>query len=151
LNHWLIMFRPETYAAARQHGLMAVLNMHRRRFSEVRPGDRFVAYVSRERVLDGHGEVLDEPYQEASEVPAGWLHYTERVRVRFDDTGKRRDGRVALWGLAVCSEGINTEPTNLLLVKGGFLKIPAEDYAWLRRILEEGEGVVGERVAASPS
>jgi hypothetical protein len=140
------MFRPETYAAAREHGLMAVLNMHRTRFSELRPGDRFVAYVSRERVLDAHGEVLGEPYQEAAEVPPGWDRYTERVKVRFDQTGQRRDGRLALWGLAVVAAGIKTEPTNLLLVKGGFLKIPEDDYSWLRRVLDAGDDVVRERV-----
>lgn len=90
---------------------------------------------------------MGEPYQDVAEIPAGWVSYTERVRVRFDDTGKARDARVALWGLTICSEGIKTEPTNYLLVKGGFLKIPVEDYDWLRRVLDLGETAVEERVS----
>lgn len=148
MNHWLVMFRPETYAAAREHGLMAVLNMHRKRFAEMRPGDRFVAYISRTRVLDAHGEVVGEPFQEASDVPGGWIRYTERVRVRFDETGKARDAKTALWGLAICSQGIKTEPTNYLLVMGGILKIPVEDHEWLRRVLDQGQAAVEERIVA---
>ena len=150
MNHWLIMFRPETYAAAQEHGLMGVLNTHHQRFFELRPGDRFIAYVSRDRVLDSHGEVLGEPYQEAAEVPLGWVRYTERVKVRFEGTGQRRDGRLALWGLSMVASGIKTEPTNLLLLKGGFLKIPVDDYNWLRRVLDAGDDVVRERVAQGP-
>src|SRR4051812_32436320 len=102
MKHWIVMFRPETYAAAREHGLMGVLNMHRRRFAEIRPGDRIVAYVSRDRVLDAHGEIVGEPYQEVAEVPLGWVRYTERAAIRFDATGARIDARALLWGLAVC-------------------------------------------------
>lgn len=149
MKYWLVMFRPETYAAAREYGLMAVLNNHRKRFAEVRPGDRFVAYVSRERVLDAHGEITGEPFQEVSDLPPGWNRYTERARIRFDATGKQQDGRVALWGLSICSQGIKTEPTNLLLVRGGFLEIPREDYEWLRRVLEHGKSAVEERVVAA--
>lgn len=126
---------------------MAVLNVHHRRFSELRPGDRFIAYVSRERVLAAHGEVLGEPYQEATEVPAGWVRYTERVKVRFEQSGQRRDGRLALWGLSMVATGIKTEPTNVLLLKGGFLNIPEDDYNWLRRVLDAGDEAVRERVA----
>ncbi len=125
------MFRPETYAAAQAHGMMAVLHNHRRRFAEVAPGDRFVAYVSRERLLDARGEVVGEPFQDVADEPKGWIRYTERARIRFEQTGAGIDARELLWGLSVCSEGIKTEPTNLLFCKGGFMKIPESDYTWL--------------------
>jgi hypothetical protein len=77
VKHWIVMFRPETFAAAREYGLMAVLHNHRRRFSEFAPGDRFVAYISRQRVLDAHGEVVSKPFREAADAPKSWVSYTE--------------------------------------------------------------------------
>ena len=135
VRHWILMFRPETYAAARQHGLMAVLHNHRRRFGEVQSGDRFVAYVSRQRILDAHGEIVGEPFQEVSDVPVGWTRYTERARIRFDETDAGIDAKELLWGLSICCEGIKTAPTNLLLCKGGFMEISEADYNWLRAVL----------------
>jgi hypothetical protein len=135
MKHWIVMFRPETYAAAQEHGLMAVLNQHRRRFAEVAPGDRFVAYISRQRLLDAHGEVVGAPFQEISEVPVGWVRYTERAKVRFDQTKAGIDARELLWGLSFVDDKIKTEPTNLLLVKGGFMEIPESDYQWLRDVM----------------
>lgn len=134
-RRWIVMFRPETYAAAREHGLMGVLNMHRRRFADLRAGDSFVAYISRDRVLDAHGEVVGEHFQEVSDTPTGWNRYTERARIRFDQVGARVDARELLWGLSACNESLKTEPTNLLLCKGGFMEIPEDDYLWLRRML----------------
>ena len=135
MKYWIVMFRPETYAAARQYGMMAVLHNHRRRFAAVSEGDRFVAYISRERLLDAHGVVVSSPFEELAEEPPGWVRYTQRARVRFDETGAGIDARELLWGLSVCSEGINTEPTNLLFCKGGFMEIPEADYDWLRAVL----------------
>ena len=135
VKHWIVMFRPETYAAAQAHGMMAVLHSHRRRFAEVAVGDRFVAYISRQRVLDAHGEVVSEPFEEVAQEPKGWIRYTERARVRFDQTGAAIDARELLWGLSVCGEGIKTEPTNLLFCKGGFMEIPKDDYDWLRDVM----------------
>jgi hypothetical protein len=54
-----------------------------------------------------------------------------RARIRFERTGAGIDARELLWGLSVCSEGIKTEPTNLLFCKGGFMEIPESDYTWL--------------------
>lgn len=99
------------------------------------PGDRFVAYVSRQRLLDAHGVVTGEPYEDVAEEPPGWLRYTQRVPIRFEETGAGIDARELLWGLSVCDENLKTEPTNLLFCKGGFMEIPAADYDWLRAVL----------------
>lgn len=144
MTHWILMFRPETYAAAKEHGMIGVLNMHRRRFLDVAAGDRFVAYISRDRILDAYGEIVSGPFQEVSEVPSGWRRYTERARVRFDETGAHIDARELLWGLSVFSGGIKTTPWNLLMCKGGFMEIPAKDYHWLR-------DVVADRVPQRPA
>ncbi len=124
---------------------MAVLNQHRRRFAEVAPGDRFVAYISRERLLDAHGEVVGEPFQDVADEPKGWIRYTERARIRFDQTAAGIDARELLWGLTVCSEGIKTEPTNLLFCKGGFMEIPESDYQWLRDVMAGRAAISAQR------
>lgn len=136
MKHWIVMFRPETYALAREHGLMGALNMHYRRFAEIKTGDRFVAYISRDRLLDAHGVVTSEPFQEVSDVPKGWIRYTERVRIRFDATGAAVDARDLLWGLSACEKGIATVPANLLFCKGGFMEITPLDYEWLTGVLK---------------
>jgi hypothetical protein len=142
VRHWLVMFRPETYVLAQAHGLMAVLHQHRRRFADVAAGDRFVAYISRQRVLDAHGEVTGDPYQDVADVPEGWRRYTERAPVRFDRTGGGVDAKRLLWGLSVCEAGIKTDPANLLFCLGGFMEVPEEDYRWLVEVVE---GRAGER------
>ena len=90
-----------------------------------------LSYVSRQRVLDAHGEVTSDPFQEVSDVPTGWIRYTERARIRFDHVGAGIDARELLWGLSVCEEGIKTDPANLIFCKGGFLEIPEADYLLL--------------------
>jgi len=135
VKHWIIMLKPDTYATAKEHGLIGVLHQNRRRFAALSLGDRFIAYVSRERVLDSHGVIESAPFEEVSNVPAGWEFYTQRARVRFEDAGAGIDGKEVLWGLSVCQEGINTSPSNLLFCKGGFMEIPENDYEWLRAVL----------------
>lgn len=148
MKHWIVMFRPETYAAAQAHGLMAVLNMHRRRFAAVSPGDKFVAYISRERVLDAAGEVVGPVYQELSEIPAGWRRYTERAPIRFEVTGAGIDARELLWGLSACDERMKTSPANLLFCLGGFMEIEQTDYAWLRDVMSGVAPPNAKRVGA---
>jgi len=135
MKHWIVMFRPETYAAAQKYGLMAVLHNHRRRFAEVAEGDRFVAYISRQRLLDAHGVVASDPFEDLAEEPPGWVRYTQRARVRFEETGAGIDARELLWGLTVWGETFTTLPTNMLLCKGGFMEIPESDYQWLRAVM----------------
>lgn len=135
VKHWIVMFRPETYAAAQEHGLMAVLNQHRRRFVDIAPGDRFVAYISRQRLLDAHGEVVGEPFQESGALPAGWERYTERAKIRFDQTKAGIDARELLWGLSFVNDKLKTGPANMLMIMGGFMEIPQSDYQWLRDVM----------------
>ena len=136
LRHWMLMFRAETHAAAARHGLIGVHCQHRRRFADVRPGDKFIAYLSRVRLLDGHGEVTSEPFQEVSDTPKGWQSYTERCRVRFDQKSAGIDATDLLWGLSAFATGLNTSPANMIFCKGGFLEITAEDYLWFRTVLD---------------
>jgi hypothetical protein len=63
VKHWLLMFNPETYEVVKERGVIGVLHMHRRRFGELADGDKFIAYVSRQQVLDGHGTIVGRPYE----------------------------------------------------------------------------------------
>jgi len=147
MRHWILMFRPETYAVAQEQGTMGVLHQHRRRFAVMAPGDRFVTYVSRKRVLDGHGELRSDPFLDATPIGEGWAHYPQRCRIRFDQVGGEIDAKELLWGLSACKEGMKTTPSNLLFCKGGFMEITEEDYRWLRGLLDEVHGAPGVHAA----
>ena len=136
MRHWIIVFRPETHASAVKHGLIGVLYQHRRRFADLRPGDRFVTYLSRVRRLDGHGLVTSKPFEEVSDTPTGWQFYTQRCQVEFEQTGAAIEAGELLWGLSAFKGGLNTSPANMLFCKGGFMEITAEDYGWLRKVLD---------------
>ena len=135
MKHWIVMFRPETYAAAQEYGMMGVRHNHRRRFAAVAEGDRFVAYISRQRLLDAHGVVTSDGFEQVAEEPPGWDRYTQRARVRFEETGFEIDAREVLWGLSVWGDSMTTLPTNMLFCKGGFMEIAVSDYKWLRAVL----------------
>lgn len=145
MKNWLLMLKPDTYVDAQAHGLIGVLHMHRRRFAQVSPGDRFVAYISRSRLLDGHGTILSVPFESTSDTPVGWERYTQRARVRFDGTGASRDARELLWGLSVWGSELRTPPSNMLFCKGGFLEVPDSDYDWLRAVLNGDAPVSAKR------
>lgn len=145
MRHWLLMFRPETYEIAQKHGLFGVLYMHRKRFNQIHEGDKFISYISRKRLIDGHGTVESSVFEDPSPIGAGWNVYPLRAKARFEQVGAARDGKLALWGLSMCQK-IKTEPTNYLLCMGGFAEIPVEDYEWLRRVVDLGEEGVRERI-----
>lgn len=150
MRHWLFLFRPKTYEDVKRLGLVGVRYDHRRRFADISEGDKFVAYISRERVLDGEGRVTGAGVADPAPVAAGWEGYPLRAPVAFTSTGHRRDGKRLLWGLSECQRGIKTEPTNLLFCRGGFMEIPQEDFEWLVRVLHDGDGAVAERLMAEP-
>ena len=64
MKHWLFMFRPDTYAKVRENGVVGVRHGVRKRFAEVSKGDRFAAYISREKILGGYGDVTSDPFEE---------------------------------------------------------------------------------------
>ena len=149
MRNWLFLFRPETYEDVKRLGFIGVRYDHRRRFSDIAEGDRFVAYISRSRVLDSVGVVTGPGFTDAEAVAPGWAGYPLRAPVRFTSSGHVRDARRLLWGLTECQQGIRTEPTNLLFCRGGFMEIPNADYDWLTRVLEHGDSAAEERLVVS--
>ena len=136
MRHWILMFKPDTYKVVQKAGVVGVLTNHEKRFSVIAPGDRFITYVSRDRILDGHGEVLSEPFLDVSAIGKGWEYYPYRARVRLDQVGAARDARELLWGISVFQGGIRTSPGNLLFCKGGFMEITEADYSWASSVLD---------------
>ena len=66
MNHWILMFRPETYENVKAHETIGVTGTHHKRIAEIQPGDRFVTYVSRKRLLDGHGRFTGSAFADTT-------------------------------------------------------------------------------------
>ncbi len=135
MRHWILMFKPETYEVVQSHGVVGVQPKNAQRFFELAPGDKFITYVSRARLLDGHGEIRSEPFNDVSDIGPGWPYYALRARVRIDQTGAGKDAKDLLWGFSTF-DGIRTSPGNYLFCKGGFLEIAEKDYRWARSVLD---------------
>lgn len=132
MANWILMFRPETYAIVKEKATIGVLYQHRRRFAELQPGDRFVAYVSKSMTLDAHGTIAGAPFEDAEPLFGTRERYPERCKVAFEETGIAAPGADPLWHLSVWPEQLKTTPWNMLFCYGGFMKIPDADYDALR-------------------
>lgn len=126
------MFRPETYEIVRRHQTIGVNATHRKRFAELRKGDKFLAYISQHRVLDGHGVLTSDPFEDHSPLFDGTGKYPNRSRVQFDEIGLATDARELLWGIQHFTlMTMKTLPTNYLRCYGGFMSLTKQDYEWL--------------------
>ena len=132
MTNWILMFRPETYAIVKEKATIGVLYQHRRRFAELRAGDRFIAYISKSMILDAHGTIAGEPFEDPKPLFGTRQCYPERCEVAFEETGVGAPGANHLWNLSVWPEPMKTTPWNMLFCYGGFLRIPDPDYDALR-------------------
>ncbi|MBN1944777.1 MAG: EVE domain-containing protein [Bradymonadales bacterium] len=131
MNHWLFMFRPDTYKKVVEHGTIGVHHAKQKRFAALHGGDRLITYVSRDKLIDGYGTLVGEPYAEETHIFAPDQLYPYRFRVQFEKTGLARPVGDVLWGLSPFQGEMKTTPTNLMLCKGGFIEITQDDYDWL--------------------
>lgn len=141
MRHWLLMFKPETYEIVKDRGVIGVLHMHRRRFADLADGDRFVAYVSRRQVLDGHGTIVGRPYQDVEKLYPGNELYPERCRVAFEQVGAGVPAAQLLWDLDAWKareKPLTTQPWNMLFCYGGFMAVPESDYRRLVGVIRDG-------------
>lgn len=137
MAHWLLMFRPETYGIVKQHGTIGVNANHHKRVGDIKTGDTFVTYISRTRILDGHGVFTSDAYGSENLIFGKSNIYPYRANVRFEQVGATKDAKELLWGLEqFVSAPPTTTPWNILMLKGGFLKITDEDHRWLRSVLD---------------
>ncbi len=141
MNHWLMMFRPDTYEVVKARGVVGVLHMHRRRFAEVAEGDAFVAYVSKRMVIDGVGRVTRDPFTDLDPVFPRRELYPLRAGVTFERVGADVPARELLWELDVWAardEPLRTQPWNMLYCYGGFMKVPVSDFERMRGLIDAG-------------
>lgn len=104
MANWILMFRPDTYEIVKQIGIIGVLHIHRRRFAALRTGDRFISYVSRLSVLDGHGTLTSDPFEDDERIFGAGHIFPYRCHVTFLDCGLLRPAGDALWDLAIWKE-----------------------------------------------
>lgn len=129
MRYWLFMFRPDTYAKVKAHQTVGVRHQARKRFARLQEGDRFVCYISQVKHLDGHGELVSDPYED--DTPLFGEHelaYRHRCKVRFEKESAQVDAGHALWSLEQFLELSRTTPTNMIYCKGGFVEITSEDH-----------------------
>lgn len=147
MNHWLLMFRPETWSVVQERGVIGVLYMHRRRFAELAVGDRFVAYISKRQVLDGHGHISSAPYEDPTPVFPGRERYPYRADVVVERAGQGVDARELIWDLSIWPSPLKTQPWNMLFCWGGFARIPDGDYARLLASMSAPPPISAEKTA----
>lgn len=139
MRNWLLAFRPDTYEKVKSHQTIGVLKNHRKRFSELAAEDRFVVYLTQKRFLDGHGQIDGQPFEDSKPIFGEGQVYPHRCRVRFLETGAATPAGDTLWFLDVFKDLDNTEPTNMLLCRGGFVEITDRDYDYLRGLMSGQE------------
>lgn len=131
MRHWLFMFRPDTYAIVTKQGVVGIRHEHRRRFAGIAKGDRFVALVSKKGLLDGHGSVASDPFEDEAPTFGPDVDYPHRCRVAFAKVGAALPVGTHLWDLDAWKsrpKGVPDHPANILFCYGGFMEIPASDY-----------------------
>ena len=128
MKYWLLMFRPDTYEKVKEHQTIGVRESVRKRFAEMKKGDRFLTYVSRDKLLDGYGEMTSDPFEDDTLIFSDDQIYSHRARVSFERTAAALPVGDELWGMTPFQENMRTTPMNLVLCKGGFIEISKEDY-----------------------
>ena len=136
MKHWLFMFRPATYALVKSHNTIGVRHSARRHFANLEAGDRFVCYISQITSLDGFGEITSAPFEDDTPLFDSKQAYRHRCRVRFDVKDAAKEAGIALWSLEQFLTLHNTQPTNMIYCKGGFVEITAQDYDTLVAIVK---------------
>lgn len=136
MQHWLLMFRPDTYGKVREHGKIGVREGARKRLSGMKTGDRFVTYLSRVQLLDGYGEITSEVFEEDTLIFASDKLYPYRCRVAFDKVGAEVPVGDILWFLDAFEGLSTTTPTNIVFCKGGVMEISKKDYETLLDMIQ---------------
>lgn len=134
MRNWLFSFKPETYERVKKHNTVGVHKFHHKRFSLIAPNDRFIIYLSRVQVLDGHGFVSGQPYSSSEPIFGEGVEYPCRCKVNFGSTGMGRPAKDTLWFLEEFRDQ-KTHPANVLFCRGGFSEVGNNDFEYLERVL----------------
>ncbi len=133
MKHWTILFTPETYEMVKKHSMIGVRANVWKTFSEnMEVGDRFVIYVSKKMIFDGHGSISGKATFEETKVFHEDKWFPCRRKVKFEKTGLAHPSGDLFHGIPPFNE-VNTGPGNYLMCKGGFVEISKKDFEWLMK------------------
>lgn len=131
MKHWIILFTPETYELVKEKSMIGVRANVWKSFSEnMKPGDRFVAYISKKTIFDGCGTIAGEAVFEESKMFHEDKWFPCRRPVKFEKTGLKKPSQELFFGIEPFNE-LNTAPGNYLMLKGGFVEVSQKDFNWL--------------------
>ena len=131
MKHWVLLFTPETYELVKKLSTIGVRSNVWKSFSEnMKPGDRFIGYVSKKMIFDCVGTISGDAAFEETML----FHYQKwfpcRRKVKFEKTGMAKPSGDLFNAVSPFNEA-NTGPGNYLMCKGGFVEIPKKDFNWL--------------------
>lgn len=131
MKQWIILFTPETYDVVKAKSLIGVRSNVWKSFSEnMKPGDRFIAYVSKKMTFDGFGTIAGDAVFEDTKIFHEEKWFPCRRKVKFEKTGLEKPSGDLFQGVAPFNE-VGTGPGNYLMCKGGFVEISKKDFDWL--------------------
>ena len=135
MKHWLMMFRPETYADVRTHETIGVRTGARKILKALSVSDPFLAYLSRVQQLDGIGMVAGEAFVDDTPIFSGGEVYEHRCKVAFAKSGFAQPVADTLWSLSCFPKEMKTTPSNYIYCKGGIIEITKDDFELLARVM----------------
>ncbi len=131
MKHWILLFTPETYELVKKHSTIGVRSNVWKSFSEnMKPGDRFIGYISKKMQFDCVGTITGDATFEETMLFHDQKWFPCRRRVKFEKTGLAKPSGDLFHGVAPFNEA-NTGPGNYLMCKGGFVEVSKNDYDWL--------------------
>jgi len=131
MKYWLILFTPETYEVVKEKALIGVRSNVWKAFSEnMKPGDRFISYISKKMMFDGFGTIAGDTVFEDTVIFHEEKCFPCRRKVTFEKTGIGKPSGDLFHGVAPFNE-VGTAPGNYLMCKGGFVEISKKDFDWL--------------------
>lgn len=142
MAYWIFMFRPDTYKGVKTYQTVGVRHGARKRFGKIRKGDKFVAYIAKDKVLDGYGEITSDPFEDNTLIFSEHQIYEHRCRVKFNTEGKAAEAGDLLWHLSPFSALETTTPANMIFCYGGFMPISENDY---QNLVSHMDKSIGER------
>lgn len=131
MKHWVILFTPETYEMVKTKSLIGVRSNVWKSFSEnMKPGDRFISYISKRMTFDGFGTITSDAVFEDTKIFHEEKRFPCRRKVKFEKTGLEKSSGDLFQGVAPFNE-VGTGPGNYLMCKGGFVEVSKKDFDWL--------------------
>jgi hypothetical protein len=126
MRYWLFCISPDTYPGVLKYNTVGVRENAKKRFKEIKKGDAYIVYVSREKVFRGYGAIESDTFEDDTLIFSEEKVFPNRAKVSFIDTEAEIPAYDMIFGLTPFLESVH--PANLMMCKGGFIEIEKEDY-----------------------